>query len=55
MTGAESKGLTKGARVYWRGDAADGGMVTETRWDTVTIAWDNRQVVSVHRGDMRES
>ena len=25
MTAAESKGLKKGSRVYWRGDAADGG------------------------------
>ena len=54
MTGAESKGLTKGARVYWRGDAADAGIITETRCDAVTIAWDNGQVVCVHHGDMRE-
>jgi hypothetical protein len=54
MTGAESKGLTRGARVYWRGDAADGGTITETGWDAVTIAWDNGQLVRVHRGDMRE-
>ena len=25
MTAAEFKGLKKGSRVYWRGDAADGG------------------------------
>ena len=29
MTAAESKGLKKGSRVYWRGDAADGGSITE--------------------------
>ena len=30
MTVAESKGLKKGARVYWQGDAADSGVITET-------------------------
>jgi hypothetical protein len=54
MTGAESKALKKGARVYWRGDPADSGIVTETSWDAVTIAWENGQVAAVHHGDMRE-
>ena len=54
MTVTESKGLRKGSRVYWRGEAADSGIVTETSWDAVTIAWDNGQVASVHHGDMRE-
>jgi hypothetical protein len=54
MTVDESKGLTKGTRVYWRGDAADSGIVTETSWDAVTIAWSNGKVTSVHHGDMRE-
>jgi hypothetical protein len=48
----ESKGLKKGTRVYWRGDAADSGIITETSWDAVTITWDNGQVASVR--DMRE-
>ena len=52
MTVNESKHLKKGTRVYWRGDAADSGMVTETSWDAVTIAWDNGKVASVHHGDM---
>ena len=43
MTAAESKALKKGSRVYWRGDAADGGSITEMSWDAVTIAWDNGQ------------
>jgi hypothetical protein len=51
---AESKDLKKGSRVYWRGDAADGGRVTEMSWDAVTIAWDNGQIATVHHGDMRE-
>jgi hypothetical protein len=37
MTSAESKDLKKGARVYWHGDAADSGIVTEKSWDAVTI------------------
>jgi hypothetical protein len=54
MTITESKALEKGNRVYWRGDAADSGVVTETSWSAVTIAWDNGKVASVHHGDMRE-
>ena len=54
MTVAESKDLKKGARVYWRGDAADSGIITETSWDAVTIAWKNGQAARVHHGDMRE-
>src|SRR5262249_33917585 len=40
MTVDESKSLKKGNRIYWRGDPADSGVVTETSWDAVTIAWD---------------
>jgi hypothetical protein len=54
MTVTESKNLKKGTRVFWRGDAADGGIVTETNWAAVTIAWDNGHVASVCHGDMRE-
>jgi hypothetical protein len=54
MKAAESKGLKKGNRVYWRGDANDGGIITEMSWDAVTIAWDNGHVATVHHGDMRE-
>jgi hypothetical protein len=54
MTAVESKGLKKGNRVYWRGDGADRGRITETSWDAVMIAWDNGQVARVHHGDMRE-
>ena len=54
MNAAESKGLKKGSRVYWRGDANDGGIITELSWDAVTIAWDNGHVATVHYGDMRE-
>ena len=54
MTVNESKGLKKGTRVYWRADAGDGGTISGTSWDAVTIAWDNGQVATVHHGDMRE-
>jgi hypothetical protein len=36
------------------GDAADGGIITETSWDAVTIAWNNGQSARVYHGDMRE-
>ncbi len=54
MTVDESKVLNKGTRVYWRGDAADSGIITETSWDAVTIAWNYGPVALVHLGDMRE-
>ena len=37
MTAAKSKGLKKGSRVYWQGDATDGGIITKMSWDAVTI------------------
>jgi hypothetical protein len=54
MKVTESKNLKKSTRVYWRGDAADSGIITETSWDAVTIAWDNGKVASIHHGDMGE-
>jgi hypothetical protein len=54
MKVTESKDLKKGTRVYWQGDATDSGIITETSWDAVTIAWDNGKVASVHHGDMGE-
>jgi hypothetical protein len=54
MTVDESKLLKKGDRVYWRGDANDSGVITETSWAAVTIAWNDGQVASMHHGDMRE-
>ena len=54
MTATEAKDLKKGDRVYWRGDAADGGIITEKSWNGVTIAWDNGHVAIVHHGDMTE-
>ena len=55
MKVTESKDLKKGARVYWRGDAADSGIITGTSWDAVMITWNNGKVANVHHGDMRES
>ena len=54
MNAAESKTLTKGSRVFWQGDGADRGTVTDTTWASITITWDNGQVAVVHHGDMRE-
>ena len=47
MTVDESKALKKGAFAYWRSNAADGGIITETSWDAVTIAWNNGQVARI--------
>jgi hypothetical protein len=54
MTTAEGKSLKIGSRVYWQGDAGDGGNITEMSWDAAMIAWDNGKVARVHFGDMRE-
>jgi hypothetical protein len=54
MTVTESKDLKLGNRVCWRGNAADGGKITKTSWDSVTIAWDDHHVATVYHGDMRE-
>ena len=54
MTPTESKNLKVGGRVCWRGNASDGGKITATSWDAVTITWDNHHVATVHHGDMRE-
>ena len=53
MTVTESKDLKKGTHVYWQGNSDDSGIITETGWDAVTIAWNNGQVARVHHGDMR--
>jgi hypothetical protein len=50
MTVTESKNLKKGTRVYWQGNAAGYGIITETSWDAVTITWNNGQVATVHHG-----
>ena len=54
MTVTESKNVKKGTHVYWRGDIADAGIITETSWDAVTITWNNGKVASIHHGDMGE-
>jgi len=54
MTAKESKSLSPGTRVYWRGDAADSGTITETNWNAVTIVWKNGHMATVHHGDMGE-
>ena len=55
MNAAEFRGLKKGSRVYWRGDATDRGVITEMSWDAVTITWDNGQVATVHPGTCARS
>ncbi len=43
MTVDESKALKNGTRVYWQGDAADSGIVTETSWDAASDVIDFNQ------------
>jgi hypothetical protein len=54
MTAWESRDLRQGTRVFWRGDATNGGSITGTSWDAVTIAWDSGKTATVYHGDMRE-
>ena len=54
MNVTESKTLKKGDRVYWQGNVADYGVITEVSWDAVIITWENGHVATVNRGDMRE-
>ena len=54
MTADESRKLRRGNRVCWQGNASDGGTISATSWDAVTIEWDDGHVATVHHGDMRE-
>jgi hypothetical protein len=39
-------------RVYWRGDLADRGTITETNWAGVTVKWDSRGQQNILHNDM---
>jgi hypothetical protein len=54
MSPDDSRKLTRGNRVCWQGKPDDGGKITETNWNAVTITWDDQNVAVVHHGDMRE-
>jgi hypothetical protein len=54
MSPDDSRKLTIGNRVCWQGRPDDGGKITETSWNAVTIAWDDEHVAVVHHGDMRD-
>jgi hypothetical protein len=54
MTVNESRALKKGTSVFWRGDTALSGIITETSSDEVTISWNNGQVDTVRHAYMRE-
>jgi hypothetical protein len=54
MTVNESKALEKGTSVFWRGDPAVTGIITETSSDEITISWNNGQVDRARHTDMRE-
>ena len=52
MTGAQSRALKPGARVFWQKDLADQGTVTETNWAGVTIKWIDRGEQTILHNDM---
>jgi hypothetical protein len=52
MTGAQSRSLRVGVRVYWGEDKNDQGTVTEMNWAGVVLKWDNRSEQSVLHNDM---
>ncbi|MGA8613088.1 MAG: hypothetical protein WB760_15595 [Xanthobacteraceae bacterium] len=54
MTVGESEALKKGTSVFWRGDPAVTGIITDTSSDEVTISWNNGQVDIVQHTGMRE-
>lgn len=54
MTGEESRKLKIGDRVYWKGDVANQGTVSETSWSGVTIEWDDGDKTSVGHNDMAQ-
>jgi hypothetical protein len=54
MTVNESKALKRGMSVFWCGDTALSGIITETSSDEVTISWNNGQVDRVRHAHMRE-
>lgn len=52
MTGSQSRLLKVGARVCWRDDKNDQGIVTATNWSGVTLKWDSRGEQSILHNDM---
>jgi hypothetical protein len=54
MTGAQSRTLAVGDRVYWNGDLSDQGRITETSWAGVTVKWQNRNEQSILHNDMTQ-
>jgi hypothetical protein len=54
MTGAQSRLLNVGARVRWRDDQNDLGIVTEKDWAGVTVKWDSRSDQSILHNDMAD-
>jgi hypothetical protein len=52
MTGSQSRLLKVGARVCWRDDKNDKGIVIETNWSGVTLKWDSRGAQSILHNDM---
>ncbi|WP_441255843.1 hypothetical protein [Tardiphaga sp. 285_C5_N1_2] len=54
MTDDQSRKLKIGARVHWKNDAGDVGIVTENTWSGVVINWDNRGPQAIMPNDMAD-
>jgi hypothetical protein len=52
MTGAESRNLQIGARVYWNDDKSDAGTIVDKNWSGLTIKWDSREQQNILHNDM---
>jgi hypothetical protein len=52
MTGAQSRALKVGDRVFWKEDKTDRGSIAEATWAGVTIKWDSRERQAVLHNDM---
>ena len=54
MTGAQSRTLNVGDRVFWNADLSDQGTVTEKNWAGLAIKWDNRSEQTILHNDMAQ-
>jgi hypothetical protein len=52
MTGTESRLLHVGAKVIWKADKDDDGVIIETNWSGVVVKWNGRGRQSIMHNDM---
>ena len=54
MNRDQSKNLTAGTRVCWKGNLSDEGRVIENDWSSVKITWDDKRASVMHHNDMQD-